>query len=118
MAFLKQRVVLSLIFSAAFRGQKVIKLRISAIDFEHKLIHIPQSRYKKGLIVPLAESMAAGLKKYLEAENRHIWLFNGKEPYGHYCVSWLSWVMRENLNGSKLSLNYSKLAFSEISVFL
>ncbi len=41
---------------------------------------------KKDRIVPLAESMAVGLKKYLKAENPHVWLFNGKEPDGRYSV--------------------------------
>ena len=39
------------------------------VDFERKVIHIRQSKYKKDRIVPLAESMAVGLKKYLSAEN-------------------------------------------------
>jgi len=83
---LKQRIVLTLIYSAGLRGQEVINLKISDIDFEHKTIHIRQSKYKKDRIVPLAESMAIGLKKYLSAENPHIWLFNGKDPDGRYSV--------------------------------
>ncbi len=87
---LKQRIVLTLIYSAGLRGQEVINLKISDIDFERKTIHIRQSKYKKDRIVPLAESMAIGLKKYLKAENPHIWLFNGKEPDGQYSVRGLS----------------------------
>jgi hypothetical protein len=41
--------------------------------------------------------MAIGLKKYLSAENPHIWLFNGKEADGRYSVKGLLWVMRESL---------------------
>src|SRR5512133_240019 len=100
---LKQRIVLTLIYSAGLRGQEVINLKISDIDFERRTIHIRQSKYKKDRIVPLAESMAVGLKKYLVAENPHIWLFNGKEPDGRYSVRGLSWVMRENLK--KTSIN-------------
>jgi integrase/recombinase XerD len=74
---LKQRIVLTLIYSAGLRGQEVINLKISDVDFERKTIHIRQSKYKKDRIVPLAKSMAVGLKKYLKAENPYIWLFNG-----------------------------------------
>jgi len=81
---LKQRVVLALIYSAGLRGQEVVNLKISDIDFERKTIHIRQGKYKKDRVVPLAESMAVGLRKYLMAENPHIWLFNGKEPDGRY----------------------------------
>jgi integrase/recombinase XerD len=99
---LKQRVVLSLIYSAGLRGQEVINLKISDIDFERKVIHIRQSKYKKDRVVPLAESMAVGLKKYLGAENPYIWLFNGKELDGRYSVKGLSWVMRENLKKTSI----------------
>lgn len=85
------------------RGQEVINLKIADIDFERMTIHIKQTKYKKDRIVPLSPSMAIGLKKYLKAENPHIWLFNGKEASGKYSVSGLSWIMRENLK--KTSIN-------------
>ena len=100
---LKQRIVLALTYSAGLRGQEVINLKISDIDFLRKTIHIRQSKYKKDRIVPLADSMAVGLKKYLTAENPHVWLFNGKEPDGRYSVKGLSWVMRENLKKTSIS---------------
>lgn len=100
---LKQRVVLALIYSAGLRGQEVINLKISDIDFERKTIHIRQSKYKKDRIVPLSDYMAVGLKKYLKAEGPHIWLFNGKEPDGRYSVRGLSWVMRENLKKTSIT---------------
>ena len=100
---LKQRIVLSLIYSAGLRGQEVINLKISDIDFERKTIHIRQSKYKKDRLVPLSKAMAIGLRKYLSAENPHIWLFNGKEPDGRYSVRGLSWVFRENLKKTSIT---------------
>ena len=96
-ALLKHRIVLTLIYSAGLRGQEVINLKLSDIDFERKTIHIRQSKYKKDRIVPLSDLMAKGLKKYISAEHPHVWLFNGKEPDGRYSVRGLSWVMRETL---------------------
>jgi len=104
---LKQRVVLTLIYSAGLRGQEVINLKISDVDFERKTIHIRQSKFKKDRIMPLAESMAIGLKKYLKAENPHIWLFNGKEADGKYSVRGLSWGMRENLKKTSITKQVS-----------
>lgn len=104
---LKQRVVLTLIYSAGLRGQEVINLKISDIDFERKTIHIRQSKYKKDRIVPLSDYMAFGLKKYLQAENPHLWLFNGKEPDGRYSVKGISWVMRETLKKTSISKEVS-----------
>jgi hypothetical protein len=67
------------------------------MDFERQSIHIRQSKYKKDRIVPLSAYMAMGLKKYIEVEHPHIWLFNGKELDGWYSVRGLSWLMREAL---------------------
>ena len=102
---LKQRIVLTLIYSAGLRGQEVINLKISDIDFERMTIHIRQSKFKKDRIVPLSPTMAIGLKKYLKAENPHIWLFNGKQPDSKYSVRGLSWVMRENLKKTSITKN-------------
>jgi len=100
---LKQRIVLTLIYSAGLRGQEVINLKIADVDFERMTIHIRQTKYNKDRIVPLSPSMAIGLKKYLAAENPYIWLFNGKEASGKYSVRGLSWVMRENLKKTSIS---------------
>jgi len=110
-ALLKHRIVLALIYSAGLRGQEVINLKISDIDFERMTIHIRQSKFKKDRIVPLAKFMAKGLRKYLRAENPHIWLFNGKEADGRYSVKGLSWVMRETLKktGIKKEVNLHSL---------
>lgn len=102
-ALLKQRIVLTLIYSAGLRGQEAISLKLSDIDFERKTIHIRQSKYKKDRIVPLSEVMIKGLTKYLRAENPHIWLFNGKQPGSQYSIRGLSWVLRENLKKTSIT---------------
>ncbi len=94
---LKHRIVLTLIYSAGLRGQEVINLKLSDIDFERKTIHIRQSKYKKDRMVPLSDYIAKGLKKYISVEHPNTWLFNGKEPDGRYSAKGLSWVMRETL---------------------
>jgi integrase/recombinase XerD len=43
---LKQRIVLTLIYSAGLCGQEVINLKISDVDFERQNIHIRQSLSK------------------------------------------------------------------------
>ena len=111
---LKQRIVLTLVYSAGLRGQEVINLKISDVDFERMTIHIRQTKYKKDRIVPLSPTMAIGLKKYLSAENPYVWLFNGKEASGKYSVRGLSWIMRENLKKTSITkeLNLHSLRHS------
>jgi len=104
---LKHRIVLSLIYSAGLRGQEVINLKLSDIDFERKTIHIRQSKYKKDRILPLSPSIAKGLKKYLQAENPHIWFFNGKQIGSKYSNRGLSWIMRETLKKTSIKKQVS-----------
>jgi integrase/recombinase XerD len=102
-ALLKHRIVLTLAYSAGLRGQEVVNLKISDIDFERMTIHIRQSKYKKDRILPLSDVMAKGLRKYISVEHPHIWLFNGKEPDGRYSVDGLSWLMRETLKKTSIT---------------
>jgi integrase/recombinase XerD len=99
---LKHRILLTLVYSAGLRGQEVINLKLSDIDFERKTIHIRQSKYKKDRIVPLSDYMAKGLRMYIKVENPHLWLFNGKEPDGRYSVRGLAWVMRETIKKTSI----------------
>ena len=100
---LKHRILLSLIYSAGLRSQEVVNLKICDIDFERHTIHIKQSKYKRDRIVPLSPSMAIGLRKYIELEHPHIYLFNGKESDGRYSVKGLSWVMRQTLKKTSIT---------------
>jgi len=102
---LKHRIVLTLIYSAGLRGQEVINLKLSDIDFERMTIHIRQSKYKKDRLVPLSPTMARGLKKYISVEHPHIWLFNGNELGAKYSVRGLAWVMRETLKKTSITKN-------------
>lgn len=104
---LKHRIVLTLIYSAGLRSQELINLKLSDIDFERKTIHIRQSKYKKDRIVPLSDVMAIGLRKYIDVEKPHVWLFNGKEPDGRFSVSGLNWVMRESLKKTNITKSVS-----------
>jgi len=106
-ALLKHRIVLTLIYSAGLRGREVINLKISDVDFERKTIHIRQSKYNKDRIVPLSQVMARGLKKYLAAEQPHIYLFNGKKTDQQYSEKGLGWVMREALKKTSIQKQVS-----------
>ena len=89
---LKHRVVLSLVYSAGLRVSELCNLKIGDVDFDWKLIHMKQSKYKKGRMVPLSDMIACGLKKYIDAEKPYIWLFNGKaygEPMAIRCILWI-----------------------------
>jgi integrase/recombinase XerD len=52
-AYLKHRILLTLIYPAGLRSHEAIHLKIADIDFERQSIHIRQSKYRKDRIVPL-----------------------------------------------------------------
>ena len=86
---LKQRVLLSLIYSAGLRVSEVCKLEIADIDFDRKQIHIRESKNDKSRYVVLGDLIAKGLKKYIVGAKPKVWLFNGREkgsPLGHGAV--------------------------------
>lgn len=86
---LKQRVLLSLIYSAGLRVSEVCKLKITDIDFDRKQIHVRESKNNKSRYVVLSAYIAAGLRQYIEGSKPKEFLFNGREkgsPLGHSAV--------------------------------
>ena len=86
---LKQRVLLSLIYSAGLRVSEVCKLKLTDIDFDRKLIHVRLSKNNKSRYVVLSDFIAKGLCGYIEGAKPKDFLFNGREkgaPLGHGAV--------------------------------
>jgi integrase/recombinase XerD len=86
---LKQRVLLSLIYSAGLRVSEVCKLKITDIDFDRKQIHVRESKNNKSRYVVLSDYVSIGLKQYIKGSKPKVYLFNGREkgsPLGHSAV--------------------------------
>ena len=86
---LKQRVLLSLIYSAGLRVSEVCKLNITDIDFDRKQIHVRESKNNKSRYVVLSDYIATGLLQYIKGSKPNVYLFNGREkgtPLGHSAV--------------------------------
>jgi len=86
---LKQRVLLSLVYSAGLRVSEVCKLKITDIDFERKQIHVRESKNNKSRYVVLSDYISKGLRQYIKGSKPKVYLFNGREkgsPLGHGAV--------------------------------
>jgi len=86
---LKQRVLLSLIYSAGLRVSEVCKLKITDIDFDRKQIHIRESKNNKSRYVVLSDYISKGLRQYIKGSKPKDFLFNGREkgyPLSHNAV--------------------------------
>jgi integrase/recombinase XerD len=82
---LKQRVILSLIYSAGLRVGEVTHLKISDIDSDRMQIRIIKSKGHQDRYVPLSKYALLGLRKYVLSAKPKVYLFNGSvkgEPIG------------------------------------
>lgn len=86
---LKQRVILSLIYSAGLRVSEVCALKITDIDSGRMQIKVRNSKGNKDRYVILSDKILIGLRKYVASNKPKVYLFNGKEkgkPLGHSAV--------------------------------
>lgn len=86
---LKQRVIMSLIYSAGLRVSEVCGLKITDIDAERMQIKIRNSKGNKDRYVVLSHQILIGLRKYISSNKPKFYLFNGREkgkPLGHGAV--------------------------------
>jgi site-specific recombinase XerD len=100
---LKHRILLMLAYSAGLRAQELCNLKLGDIDYERMSIHIRQGKGRKDRMVPLAEYMAEGLRRYIAAEKPTVWLFNGKDKNTNYSSRGISSVMREALKKTSIT---------------
>ena len=86
---LKQRVLLSLIYSAGLRVGEVCNLKIADIDSGRMLIRVVKSKGNHDRYVPLSSYVLEGLRKYVKSARPKKYLFNGKtkgQPLGKGAV--------------------------------
>ncbi len=77
---LKHKIV-GLLYGCGLRCMEVRGLRLQDFDFDRKQLKVVQGKGKKDRYLPLSEHLIRGLKKYIEAENPEVYLFNG-QPNG------------------------------------
>lgn len=86
---LKQRVLLSLIYSAGLRVSEVCSLKLNDIDSDRMQIRVVKSKGKMDRYVPLSGYALEGLRKYIQSSFPKVYLFNGRikgEPLGTSAV--------------------------------
>lgn len=86
---LKQRVLLSLIYSAGLRVSEVCNLKISDVDSDRMQIRVVKSKGSYDRYVPLSSLLLSGLRKYVLSSKPKDYLFNGRvkgEPLGTSAV--------------------------------
>ena len=75
---LKHRLLFATIYDCGMRISEVMKLKLTDVDFDRKMVHIRQSKHKKDRYVPISDHLVRGLSLYIDTSNPKVWLFNGK----------------------------------------
>jgi site-specific recombinase XerD len=99
---LKHRVLLSFIYSAGLRLKEVRNIKICDVDFDRMMIHIKQTKYNKDRYVPLSPLISKGLKRYIQAYNPKVYLFNGRSIGSQLSDQGVQWPMRECVKRSEI----------------
>lgn len=92
---LRHRVLIALLYGCGLRCFEARALEIKSVDFQRNLIHIQNGKGRKDRYVPIGVTLQRGLKKYLEAEQPHRWLFNGKDHQQGLSQRGVQWVVRQ-----------------------
>jgi site-specific recombinase XerD len=92
---LRDKVMLSLIYSAGLRSCELRALRIKDIDSGRMLIHIRQSKNHKDRYVPLSENILRGLRTYYREESPKDYLFPGGKEGCPLSSTTLAQIMRK-----------------------
>jgi site-specific recombinase XerD len=74
---LKHRAMLMLIYSAGLRRGELLRMRVSDVDFDRKVVLIKGGKGRKDRQSLLAKSMVPVLKEYLDKYAPGYWLFEG-----------------------------------------
>lgn len=87
-----------MLYGCGLRCFELQKLLIKDIDFDRAMVHIRQGKGRKDRYLPLSKHLVRGLRRYLENENPHHWLFNGQQTEAQsvpYSQKGVQWVVRE-----------------------
>jgi len=72
-----------LVYSTGLRVREVVKLRPEEIDSKRMLIHVKESKGRKGRYTKLSKIALGVLREYWQGYRPRKWLFSGQEKEKH-----------------------------------
>jgi site-specific recombinase XerD len=110
--YLKHRLILGVLYGCGLRSYALCNLKLCDIDFDRKTVFIPKKKGKVDRYLPLSQYLVRGLKKYIETENPHLYLFNSQvtkdgNPRG-LTTNGIGWIIKENR--AKIGSNKKRIA--------
>jgi len=89
----KHRTVLRMVYGCGLRRSEVLKLKLTDVDSNRKLIIVRDAKGKKDRVIPLSEKMLDMLRDYYKLYRTKIWLFEGRIPRTQYSATSLQEVL-------------------------
>lgn len=98
--YLKHRLMIATLYGCGLRSYELCALKLSDVDFDRKTVLVKKQKGRLDRYVPLSDHLSRGLKKYINSENPHIYLFNSQvtdngKPLP-ITVGSIQWVIKEN----------------------
>lgn len=105
---IKQRAMLSLLYSCGLRFTELVRIRMSDIKLHKQYLEIraQRARLSRKLIVP--ESMVPVVRMYMDSYNPQVWLFEGAEN-GHQSMRGLKSILQQALTRAGLNVRANTL---------
>ena len=76
---LKHRAMLTLVYALGLRSGELIRLKITDIDGERKLVHLKGAKGNKDRVLPLSDKLRSLLREYYLKFQPQEYLFNGQK---------------------------------------
>lgn len=101
---IKHRTMLMCAYGCGLRSGEVLRLKLTDIHRERKLLRIEQSKGNKDRYVPLPDSLLAQIEVYYRAYSPKLYLFEG-EKGGMYSATSLGKVFRKAVMNAEIQKN-------------
>ena len=104
---LKQRVMLSLIYSSGLRVSELCNLKNNDIDSDRMLIRVKKSKGNQDRYVVLSKDLLSGLRRYFQSSKPKVYLFNGQQKGKPLCCSAVQQSFRLAIKKAKINKEVS-----------
>ncbi len=103
----KHIMMLYFAYGSGLRSGEIIKLKCHDVDFENRRIWVRSGKGNKDRIVPMASTIVAILKTYIQEYKPTYWLFEGQKKGTPYSTSSLSLIFRRARKDAKLTQRFT-----------
>ena len=103
----KHKFLIQFLYATGLRVSEVVKVKMSDINLDRKLVLVNQGKGKKDRYTLLADSLIKPIKKQKELKEKNDYLFTSKDGKGHWQVMSAQKVIKAAANKARIDKNVS-----------